>query len=347
MLAPFGFNGLIHAISANAHQASSHYGQQRTLSLQHPQQRLLSRVLYKLDVKNAFLHGSLSETVYMQQPPGFRDSQHPDHVCLLQRSLYGLKQAPFGHGAEILQHTVARVVLFLQMWTSTFYLQAGVRYSLLAFFSYDCLVYDLNYFLGISVTRNTSRMFLSQQKYASELLERAGMLTCNPCRTPVDTDSKLSADGDPVIVSGSVLYMHVPLRASFSALKRILRIGWVPHSRRSTPVIVFFLGNPIYFRDIQREQSYPFSLHAEAVVSGCCMRKPGVFQMVCTRLDITSIDVGMLDKFDRGLQTDVQVFVDFDYTMGRSIPVMGRSITRYGLMILLADVFVWPKGLCS
>nr|GEY58007.1 ribonuclease H-like domain-containing protein [Tanacetum cinerariifolium] len=37
-------------------------------------------------------------------------------------------------------------------------------------------------------------MFLSQQKYATEVLERAGMLTCNPCRTPVDTDSKLSAD---------------------------------------------------------------------------------------------------------------------------------------------------------
>ncbi|GJR62172.1 hypothetical protein Tco_1504334 [Tanacetum coccineum] len=57
------------------------------------------------------------------------------------------------------------------------------------------------------------------------------------------------------------------------------------------------------------------------------------YQMVCTRLDIASADVGMLDKFDRGLQTDVHVFVDFDYTMGRSITVMGRSITRYGLMI--------------
>ncbi|GJU51489.1 hypothetical protein Tco_1221044 [Tanacetum coccineum] len=57
------------------------------------------------------------------------------------------------------------------------------------------------------------------------------------------------------------------------------------------------------------------------------------YQVVCTRLDIAYVDVCMLDRFDRGLQTDVQVFVDFDYAMGRSINVMGRSITGYGLMI--------------
>ncbi|GJS47796.1 hypothetical protein Tco_0597917 [Tanacetum coccineum] len=57
------------------------------------------------------------------------------------------------------------------------------------------------------------------------------------------------------------------------------------------------------------------------------------YQMVCMRPDIASADVGMLDGCDRGLQTDVQVFVDFGYTMGRSITVMGRLITRYGFMI--------------
>ncbi|GJV46651.1 hypothetical protein Tco_1431187 [Tanacetum coccineum] len=42
------------------------------------------------------------------------------------------------------------------------------------------------------------------------------------------------------------------------------------------------------------------------------------YQMVCTRLDIASADVGMLDKFDHGLQT-YRFFVDFEYAMGRSI----------------------------
>jgi len=43
--------------------------------------------IHQLDVKNAFLHGTLSETVYCSQPTGFADSALPEHVCWLNKSL--------------------------------------------------------------------------------------------------------------------------------------------------------------------------------------------------------------------------------------------------------------------
>nr|GFA88834.1 ribonuclease H-like domain-containing protein [Tanacetum cinerariifolium] len=58
----------------------------------------------------------------------------------------------------------------------------------------------------------------SLSKYATEVLEHAGMLTCNPCRTLVDPDSKLFAD-----VQHVCLFMHDPREPHFSALKQILR----------------------------------------------------------------------------------------------------------------------------
>ncbi|GJR04431.1 ribonuclease H-like domain-containing protein [Tanacetum coccineum] len=56
----------------------------------------------------------------------------------------------------------------------------------------------LNYFLSISDTRDSLGLFLSQKKYALEILDRVHMANCNPSRTPIDTESKLRSDGDPV-----------------------------------------------------------------------------------------------------------------------------------------------------
>ena len=46
--------------------------------------------LFQMDVKSAFLNG----IIYVEQPPGFDDHQHPNHVYKLKKALYGLKQAP-------------------------------------------------------------------------------------------------------------------------------------------------------------------------------------------------------------------------------------------------------------
>ncbi|GJR29883.1 ribonuclease H-like domain-containing protein [Tanacetum coccineum] len=106
----------------------------------------------------------------------------------------------------------------------------------------------LNYFLGISTQRTSSGLFLTQTKYATEILEQAHMLNCNPCKMPVSTESKLGPDGDPVenpslfrslagalqyltfirpdlsyAVQQICLYMHDPREPHYTALKRILR----------------------------------------------------------------------------------------------------------------------------
>jgi hypothetical protein len=51
-------------------------------------------VIRQIDIQNVFLHGFLDEDVYMKQPLGFVDLEHPNYICKLDKSLYGLKQAP-------------------------------------------------------------------------------------------------------------------------------------------------------------------------------------------------------------------------------------------------------------
>ncbi|GKA50045.1 putative ribonuclease H-like domain-containing protein [Tanacetum coccineum] len=51
-------------------------------------------LVYQMDVKSAFLYGTIEEEVYVTQPPGFKDPNHPDKVYKVVKALYGLHQAP-------------------------------------------------------------------------------------------------------------------------------------------------------------------------------------------------------------------------------------------------------------
>ncbi|GJR97764.1 ribonuclease H-like domain-containing protein [Tanacetum coccineum] len=261
--------------------------------------------IHQLDVKNAFLHGDIFETVYMHQPLGFWDSIHPDYVCLLQRK---------GTDIAYLLLYVDDIILTA---SSESLLQQIIRSLHQEFAMTDLGL--LNYFMGISVTHDSSGLFLSQKKYAVEILDMVHMVNCNPSRTPIDTESKLGSDGDIVVdltlyrslvvslqyltftrpdisyaVQQVCLYMHDPREPHFFALKRILcyvrgtldyelqlfsssttylvaysDADWAgcPTTRRSTFGYCVFLGNNLLSWSSKRQQTLSRS-SAEAEYHG-------------------------------------------------------------------------------
>ncbi|GKG41389.1 retrovirus-related pol polyprotein from transposon TNT 1-94, partial [Tanacetum coccineum] len=67
--------------------------------------------IYQMDVKTAFLNGQLKEEVYVAQPDGFVNPDHPEKVYRLWKSLYGLKQAPRAWYDELSKFLISKVLL--------------------------------------------------------------------------------------------------------------------------------------------------------------------------------------------------------------------------------------------
>jgi hypothetical protein len=128
-------------------------------------------------VKNAFLHGTLTETVYCCQPTGFVDSALPNHVCRLNKSLY----SRFASNLLSLGFVEAKFDTSLFIYhrgSNTIYLLLYVDDIVLTASSTDLLCWtittlhqefsmkdlsELHHFLGVAVQRRSGGMFLSQR----------------------------------------------------------------------------------------------------------------------------------------------------------------------------------------
>ncbi|RVX07207.1 Retrovirus-related Pol polyprotein from transposon RE2 [Vitis vinifera] len=129
--------------------------------------------LQQFDVKNAFLHGELFEEVYMDLPPGCMVSEKQcQKVCKLKKSLYGLKQSPrawFGR--------------FTKSMRDFGYCQSNSDHTL---------------FLKSNMFLDQVKEFLSQRKYALDLLQETRMSGCQPVNTPIEEGLKLCVEPNEV-----------------------------------------------------------------------------------------------------------------------------------------------------
>ncbi|RVW62322.1 Retrovirus-related Pol polyprotein from transposon RE1 [Vitis vinifera] len=170
--------------------------------------------LRQLDVNNAFLQGTLTEDVFMSQPPGFIDRDHPHHVCKLRKAIYGLKQAPRAWYHELRQ--------FLLQFG---FINSIVDTSLFIFNNHDTILYLLVYVDDIIITGNnveaaqTSIQQLSQlnANTIADLLNRTHMTEAKPAPTPLATSpiltlqsgTSLSDSTEYRTVVGSLQYLSL------------------------------------------------------------------------------------------------------------------------------------------
>ncbi|KAM3196178.1 hypothetical protein ACQJBY_072052 [Aegilops geniculata] len=138
----------------------------------------------------------------------------------------------------------------------------------------------LHYFLGIAVTRTADEFFLSQRKYAEELLERANMQTCKPVSTPVDTRSKLSAtDGAPVpdaseyrSIVGALQYMTMTRPDIAYAVQQcclVMHDPRAPHLALAKRILRYLRGTTTHGLHLRRAASLDLITYSDADWAGC------------------------------------------------------------------------------
>ncbi|GKD89251.1 putative ribonuclease H-like domain-containing protein, partial [Tanacetum coccineum] len=122
-------------------------------------------IVYQMDVKSAFLYGTIKEEVYVCQPLGFEDPQFPDKVYVDDIIFGSIKKS--------------LCVEFEQMMHKRFQMSS---------------MRELTFFLGLQVMQKDDGIFISQDKYMVDILKKFDFVTIKEASTPIDTNKALNKD---------------------------------------------------------------------------------------------------------------------------------------------------------
>ena len=205
--------------------------------------------LHQMDVKSAFLKGRLNKELFVEQPEGFHDPHFSYHVLRLKKALYGLKQALRAWYDRLTTYLVdhgfkrgqadrtlfvkrdEKSLLVAQVYVDDIVFGSTIDH-LAQEFSEEMknefemsMVGELNYFLGLQVKQRKDVIFISQEKYAKNLIKKFNLDSKKHASTPMSSLAKLSLDPANVEVDlalyrsmiGNLLYLTVSrLNITFS-----------------------------------------------------------------------------------------------------------------------------------
>ncbi|GJY44433.1 putative ribonuclease H-like domain-containing protein, partial [Tanacetum coccineum] len=195
--------------------------------------------VYQMDVKSAFLYGTIEEEVYVHQPPGFVDPAHPNKVYKVIKALYGLHQAPrawyetlssFLMENGFRRGTIDKTLFIKKKKSDIMLVQVYVddiifgstKKSMCTEFE-DCMhkrfqmssMGELTFFLGLQVKQQPDGIFISQDKYVADILKKFDFWSIRTATTPIESNKPLvkDEDGEDVDVHvyrsmiGSLMYL--------------------------------------------------------------------------------------------------------------------------------------------
>ncbi|GJZ18283.1 putative ribonuclease H-like domain-containing protein [Tanacetum coccineum] len=188
----------------------------------------------RMDVKSVFLYGKIEEEVYVCQPPGFEDPYFPDRVYKVEKALSGLHQAPraWDKGDILLVQVYVDDIIFGSTKKSLCTEFEKMMHKMFQMSSMG----ELTFFLGLQVKQKEDGIFISQDKYVTEILKKFDFTDVKTASTPTETQKALlkDEDGEEVdvylyrLMIGSLMYI-TSSRHDIMYLKGQPKLGlWYP-----------------------------------------------------------------------------------------------------------------------
>nr|GEX47769.1 hypothetical protein [Tanacetum cinerariifolium] len=158
-------------------------------------------MVYQMDVKSAFLCGIIKEEVYVCQPPGFEDPDHPDKVYKVVKALYGLHQAPTAWYETLATYLLENDDIIFGATNKD--LCRSFEKLMKDKFQMSSM-WELTFFLGLQVKQKKDGIFISQDKYVADILRKFGLTEGKSINTPIDTEMPLLKDSNGAMDSESI-----------------------------------------------------------------------------------------------------------------------------------------------